>query len=147
MPLATGWTRLFCPNIMDRFQSRILVACETIINVAVSKNASQSSNYTPLPTRQSCRWWYMWWRYLDMNNNIFYIPMQPMECRHLASVVMGDNVKIIEWRAFCLCTDLRFIRLSKTLEHIGGNDCYSLEALFLPSTVKSIGPWAFKLCP
>ena len=71
-------------------------------------------------------------------------------CRHrLVSIIMGDNVKRIEMKAFAGCYALRFIRLSKTLEYIGYNAfkyCYSLEALFLPSTVKSIEYKAFYWC-
>ena len=71
-------------------------------------------------------------------------------CRHrLVSIIMGDNVKRIEMKAFAGCYALRFIRLSKTLEYIGYNAfkyCYSLEALFLPSTVKEIGRQAFSHC-
>lgn len=63
---------------------------------------------------------------------------------------MGDNVKKIEDRAFLNCRSLRFIRLSKRLEHIGYRafrGCILLEALFLPSTVKSIKDDAFENCP
>eukprot|EP00554_Chaetoceros_debilis_P008911 CAMPEP_0194100210 /NCGR_PEP_ID=MMETSP0150-20130528/1158_1 /TAXON_ID=122233 /ORGANISM="Chaetoceros debilis, Strain MM31A-1" /LENGTH=176 /DNA_ID=CAMNT_0038786545 /DNA_START=14 /DNA_END=541 /DNA_ORIENTATION=- len=70
-------------------------------------------------------------------------------CRHLVSLIMGDNVKRIEdWACRC-CPALLYVRLSKTLEFIGEwafFHCDSLEALFLPSTVKEIGRWAFVSC-
>ena len=67
-------------------------------------------------------------------------------CRHLVSVIMGDNVKRIEHYAFDYCIALRFIRFSRTLEYIGSGtfaECESLEALFLPSTVTTIEYEAF----
>ena len=68
------------------------------------------------------------------------------ERKHRVSVIMGDNVKIIEYVAFGYCTALRFLRLSKTFEYIEQYAfafCRSLEALFFPSTVKAINLQAF----
>mmetsp|Transcript_20190 Transcript_20190/g.30592 ORF Transcript_20190/g.30592 Transcript_20190/m.30592 type:complete len:282 (-) Transcript_20190:131-976(-) len=68
---------------------------------------------------------------------------------HLVSIVMADNVKIIETGAFSGCSALRFVRLSKTLEYIGNYAfarCWTLESLFLPSTVNLIGDRAFSWC-
>ena len=54
---------------------------------------------------------------------------------------MGDNVKRIEEAGFFECVALGYARLSKTLEFVGVGAfgcCESSEALFLPSTLKSI---------
>ena len=66
-------------------------------------------------------------------------------CNRLVSVIMGDNVKIIN-DAFWYCHALRFIKISKALEYIGEHAFFhwhSLEALFLPSTLKKIEYRAF----
>lgn len=62
---------------------------------------------------------------------------------------MSDTAKRIGSGAFYGCRALKFIPLSKVLEHIGAGafyGCSSLEALFLPSTITSIESGAFKLC-
>ena len=38
------------------------------------------------------------------------------DCKHLVSLIMGDNVKRIEGYAFTDCRALRFVRMSKALE-------------------------------
>ncbi len=59
----------------------------------------------------------------------------------LVSVIMGDNVMRIGREAFTFHHTLLFVQFSRTLQTIGECafcGCESLEALFLPSTVKSI---------
>ena len=75
-------------------------------------------------------------------------------CEILVSIIMGDNatsdnVKTVEEFAFYKFHDLRFIRLSKTLDFVGEEafcHCQSLEAFFSPSTVKFVESEAFALC-
>lgn len=65
------------------------------------------------------------------------------------SVVVGDSIKTIERYAFSGCLQLKYVRLSKKLEKVGGWAffcCSSLEALFLPSAVKIIRAGAFYGC-
>ena len=85
--------------------------------------------------------------YAIFDNSVTFIKKKPLYyCRHLMSVIMGDNVKRIEKAAFYGCIALRFLRLSKALEYIGDYASRSCESLFLPSTLKEIGYRAFKSC-
>eukprot|EP01083_Nonionella_stella_P160965 526689_1 len=62
-------------------------------------------------------------------------------CPHLVSIIMGDNVKRIETKAFLIAVILLSCP-STRLEYIGYRAFWGyslLEALFLPSSVK---PWS-----
>jgi len=70
-------------------------------------------------------------------------------CPMLVSLIMGDTVSEIGKYAFSGCRSLKFLRLSKVLEHIRNDAfsrCESLDVIFLPSTVKTIEWSAFRDC-
>ena len=71
-------------------------------------------------------------------------------CENLKEFVFeaGSVLKKIDDRAFCGCTNLKNIQFSDGLEEIG-RECFRnsyLEAIVLPASVKSIGPYTFYNC-
>ena len=70
-------------------------------------------------------------------------------CAKIYKVIMADTVKRIEWRAFEECWSLKFVKLSRNLEYIGGwafYACYSLPSIFIPPSCTEIEDGAFCDC-
>lgn len=71
------------------------------------------------------------------------------KCGKIKEVILPDSVRIIESRAFKMCSGLELVRFSGKLESIGEDafaDCGSLQKIYLPKTVKEIGKNAFEGC-
>lgn len=77
-----------------------------------------------------------------------------MSCRSLNSVTIPGNYTNIREKAFLGCTALKSFTLKKsefgyanqTIEHEAFRDCTALKSISLPTTLKSIGPYAFFGC-
>ena len=67
--------------------------------------------------------------------------------RNLTKVTIPNGVERIEFRAFNECYNLTSpIELPDTVTYIGEQafwQCYKLKSVFVPKSVKFIGPWAF----
>lgn len=69
--------------------------------------------------------------------------------QNLTSIVLSDNITILNDGAFSNCSNLKDIQLPDGLVEIGPNvfsNCSKLELTSLPSSVTTIGPSAFYLC-
>lgn len=71
-----------------------------------------------------------------------------MYCYSLSSITLSNNIKTIEAEAFYNCSALSFINLPNTLKTIGESAFYKcpLNAISIPSSVTSIGAYAFEDC-
>lgn len=69
-------------------------------------------------------------------------------CNSLTGVSIG--AKIVGEAAFFWCTGLTSVAMNNGVEEIGGSvftNCSNLNSISLPSTIKSIGKWAFSSLP
>ncbi len=70
-------------------------------------------------------------------------------CKSLRDIFIPKNVNSIEEGVFMRCNSLEYLVMQEGLESIGNSafeDCTSLHAINVPSTVTSIGDWAFFGC-
>ena len=68
---------------------------------------------------------------------------------NLVSVVIGDNVRSINYKAFEDCTNLTSVVIGNSVTSIGKGafeGCDSLTSVTIPDSVTSIGEWAFAYC-
>ncbi len=71
------------------------------------------------------------------------------ECTLLHEIVFPHAVKVIQDRAFTLCSQLSCVVLGEGLEEVGEaafEECTSLHEIFIPSIVSAIDDNAFKNC-
>lgn len=69
--------------------------------------------------------------------------------KELESVVLPDTMLILSGMDFSHCTNLKRVRLGKSIKYIGMStfyDCASLESIDIPDTCKVIGQGAFMSC-
>jgi hypothetical protein len=86
---------------------------------------------------------------VNLPNSLRYIGKEAFYASAVQSIIMGDNVEVIETYAFKNCFDLAEVRLSKNLKKIGAcafYDCRSIKVIEVPSSVEEIGYKAFEGC-
>ena len=86
---------------------------------------------------------------VNLPNSLRYIGEEAFYASAVQSIIMGDNVEVIETYAFKNCFDLAEVRLSKNLKKIGAcafYDCRSIKVIEVPSSVEEIGYKAFEGC-
>lgn len=69
--------------------------------------------------------------------------------KDISSVVISDNITIIEEAAFFYCPNLTRVELGKNVKVIGASafsGCHSLGNIYIPESVTSIGSYAFNNC-
>ena len=70
-------------------------------------------------------------------------------CSNLTSVIIGNNVKIIDYAAFRNCSGITTVIIGNNVTDLGEEafqSCSSLISINIPNSVTSIGDWAFKDC-
>ncbi|KAK1740122.1 hypothetical protein QTG54_009072 [Skeletonema marinoi] len=68
--------------------------------------------------------------------------------RHVTHVIIDKSIKIIPFRAFCCCEDLRYVKMHNGIEGIGKEafmNCISLRGIDV-TNVRVVGEMAFSRC-
>lgn len=72
-----------------------------------------------------------------------------LNCKSLRSITLPSRIKTISSQAFAGCRQLKVIKNTSSLTHIGEKaffNCHNLTTIDLPPTLKSIDDWAFSDC-
>ena len=72
-----------------------------------------------------------------------------LKCSNFTSLVIGDSVTSIGYRAFSDCSSLTSVTIGNGVTEIGDSafsDCSSLTSVTIPDSVTKIGWWAFYGC-
>ncbi|MBQ9575670.1 MAG: leucine-rich repeat protein, partial [Muribaculaceae bacterium] len=71
-----------------------------------------------------------------------------LNCTHITSMSLGDNVEKVGPYAFYLCTGMTTLNLGsvKVIDDAAFGDCTALTSVYLPNTLQSLGHYAFGGC-
>lgn len=86
---------------------------------------------------------------IDLPSSIKKISKESFSFSGLESIVLPDNVELIEYFSFGKCKNLSYVKLSKELNIIEYNaffGCEALESIIIPAKVTTIGRLPFRDC-
>lgn len=87
--------------------------------------------------------------YSDVEYPVTRIKENAFQRKSLKSIIVGENVTVIEKRCFQDCSELEKVVLSEKIEYLGENcfwDCEALKDINLPDRISTLGSHCFYGC-